>query len=113
MTPCFLHTPNMTNKWNDFKPPQNSEEGLDPHRHINHQENPSEERPLFIKSGGQQVKVTPEQLAQAVNENIAKQVHVKAKPGTSYHTSKPDKNLNLLMMMNKDSIKLTPQDIYL
>ena len=21
MTPCFLHTPNMTNKWNDFKPP--------------------------------------------------------------------------------------------
>jgi len=36
MTPCFLHTPNMTNKWNDFKPPQNSEEGCDPHRHINH-----------------------------------------------------------------------------
>jgi hypothetical protein len=54
------------------------------------------------------VKVTPEQLAQAVNENIAKQAHVKAKPGTSYHTSKPDKSLNLLMMMNKDSIKLTP-----
>ncbi len=20
MTPCFLHTPNMTNKWNNFKP---------------------------------------------------------------------------------------------
>jgi hypothetical protein len=23
MTPCFLHTPNMTNKWNDFKPSNN------------------------------------------------------------------------------------------
>jgi len=23
MTPCFLHTPNMTNKWNDFKPGAN------------------------------------------------------------------------------------------
>jgi len=23
MTPCFLHTPNMTNKWNDFKPSDN------------------------------------------------------------------------------------------
>lgn len=20
MTPCFLHTPNLTNKWNNFKP---------------------------------------------------------------------------------------------
>jgi hypothetical protein len=54
------------------------------------------------------VKVTPEQLAQAVSETIAKQAHVKTKPGTSYQTSKPDKNLNLLMMMNKDSIKITP-----
>lgn len=26
MTPCFLHTPNMTNKWNDFKPPAIDEE---------------------------------------------------------------------------------------
>ena len=24
MTPCFLHTPNMTNKWNDFKPANNN-----------------------------------------------------------------------------------------
>ena len=27
MTPCFLHTPNMTNKWNDFKPQDGLLEG--------------------------------------------------------------------------------------
>ena len=26
MTPCFLHTPNLTNKWNDFKAPLSSSE---------------------------------------------------------------------------------------
>jgi hypothetical protein len=54
--------------------------------------------------------VTPEQLAQAVQENLAKSggISIKAKPGTSYQQSKPDKGLNLLMVMNKDNIKLTP-----
>ena len=50
MTPCFLHTPNMTNKWNDFKPGDNSNQqecltsnSKQQHRHINHQSNPSED----------------------------------------------------------------------
>jgi hypothetical protein len=38
------------------------------------------EQPLFIKSGGQQMMVTPELLANAVNENLAKG----SKPKTSH-----------------------------
>ncbi|TNV87902.1 hypothetical protein FGO68_gene5193 [Halteria grandinella] len=52
MTPCFLHTPNMTNKWNDFKPPPISggeiENSLlqNNSRFIHHQANPSQESQL-------------------------------------------------------------------
>lgn len=44
MTPCFIHTPNMTNKWNDFKPTSSTCEMMsnddggnnNQHKHINH-----------------------------------------------------------------------------
>jgi hypothetical protein len=26
MTPCFIHTPNLTNKWGTFKPNEDHEE---------------------------------------------------------------------------------------
>jgi hypothetical protein len=26
MTPCFIHTPNMTNNWNNFKPTPDTED---------------------------------------------------------------------------------------
>jgi hypothetical protein len=74
MTPCFLHTPNMTNKWNDFKPNQtlvggmdlmhtSSDEKPEPHSApeklpllIHHQANPSQTsadcNPMSSNSGG-------------------------------------------------------------
>lgn len=40
MTPCFLHTPNMTNKWGTFKPGE-MEDGI--------AEGAEEDEPLFVK----------------------------------------------------------------
>jgi hypothetical protein len=53
MTPCFLHTPNMTNKWNDFKPGDNVGGPCDQSLiESNIQERLMQEiPPLFVRSG--------------------------------------------------------------
>ena len=53
MTPCFLHTPNMTNKWNNFKPtPETdiSEENKDDDSYQTRQNIEAPQEKLFVEN---------------------------------------------------------------
>lgn len=70
MTPCFLHTPNMTNKWNDFKSSGSvlecEEEGAEdkPTQFINHQANPSNDcNPLEDTAEGEKPTANKENFS--------------------------------------------------
>lgn len=97
MTPCFLHTPNMTNKWNDFKPAAAA---------ITTSNN--DQQPLFVRSGQQQ-KTPGEQLTIIGDTGEMLLKAQQKKPMTSHQSTKVgggDKK-------QPEVIKLNPQDIYL
>lgn len=97
MTPCFLHTPNMTNKWNDFKPAAAT---------TNTSKNDSE-LPLFIRSGHTPVVEGGQQQLTIIGDTGEILKAQQKKPMTSHQSTKVGEK------KQPEVIKLNPQDIYL
>ncbi|CDW78576.1 UNKNOWN [Stylonychia lemnae] len=109
MTPCFLHTPNMTNKWENFNP-------NDQQISINEENRSSEKikQQKVLQKQDKTIKVVlsnkkPQTSHQSKNQSIIGQVELKKKNNNEIVES----ITNSAKKQDVDGINLGPEDIYL